>query len=125
MIGQLPAVPQQVALLFLVTEEIHTEPIWAAFLASAGELSLRQRVAPTQPSAPDVFAPVNSNDSYIDAECWKFGWSVPLHYPAPTPHVGANLLRFGPCWVCCASGRRAAWRQCGWSLPPHRTRCRF
>jgi hypothetical protein len=44
----------QVALLFLVKVRIPTEPIWTAFIASAAELSLVDRVPPPAPRPPTL-----------------------------------------------------------------------
>eukprot|EP00892_Ulva_mutabilis_P001781 jgi/Ulvmu1/11603/UM008_0004.1 len=78
----------QVALLFLVKEAIHTEPIWAAFFAAAAELRPRLNVPATQPSAPAVFSPITPNESYVNADCWQFGWSVALNISPSPPYTG-------------------------------------
>lgn len=44
---------KQVALMFLVRDQIPTEPIWTAFIAAAAELSLRHPVPPTAPADPE------------------------------------------------------------------------
>ena len=43
------------ALLFLVRNKIPTEPIWAAFIAAAAELTLKLTVPPTAPADPHLF----------------------------------------------------------------------
>jgi hypothetical protein len=60
----------QVALLFLVKDDIPTEPVWTAFFASAAELTLKLEVPSTRPSPPEVFPPVTSKP--IDnSTCWR------------------------------------------------------
>lgn len=58
---------EQVALLFLVRDKIQTEPIWAAFIASAAELSPQFWVPPTAPSRPATLPRMHHED--IAGEC--------------------------------------------------------
>ena len=66
----------QVALLFLVQDRIPTEPIWAAFIASAAELQLKTRVPPTRPKQPDYFAEVEVPPEERELKCWRHGGKV-------------------------------------------------
>lgn len=63
----------QVALLFLSHAEIHTEPIWAAFIAAAAELELRARVPPPRPAAPRLFPPLQLSMKEMNGKCWRHG----------------------------------------------------
>jgi hypothetical protein len=62
-----------VALLFLVKSEIPAEPIWAAFIAAAAELTLRAPVPPTRPAAPRLFPAIKQDARERNATCWAHG----------------------------------------------------
>eukprot|EP00892_Ulva_mutabilis_P004681 jgi/Ulvmu1/2585/UM014_0036.1 len=62
-----------VALLFLVQEEIPTEPIWTAFIAAAAGLQRRQRVPPTQPDPPRLLPKIPEDPIEINSKCWRHG----------------------------------------------------
>lgn len=83
----------QVALMFLVVDKIPVEPIWTAFIAAAGELTLRSRVPPTQPSPPSLITPIEPDQANLDADCWQHGWSVPLNLHPSQPYRGARAAR--------------------------------
>lgn len=57
-----PPVLTQVALLFLARDAIPTEPLWAAFIASAAELSPLVRAPPTRPRPPAPLPPISQED---------------------------------------------------------------
>lgn len=80
----------QVALMFLVVDKIPVEPIWTAFIAAAGELTLQRRVPPTQPSPPGLITPIEPDEANLDADCWQHGWSVPLNLHPSQPYRGAR-----------------------------------
>ena len=80
----------QVALLFLVLDQIPTEPVWTAFIASAAELSLRARVPPTQPSLPRLLPPLEANVSNLNASCWSHGQTLTLHMHPRASHSGSH-----------------------------------
>lgn len=85
----------QVALTFLVQYEVPSEPVWAAFIAAAAELTLRAAVPPTQPSPPGLLPKIPALGSNTTCEpSWDGGgmfsrhaYSGPLrtHTPRPPP----------------------------------------
>lgn len=92
----------QVAFLFLVVDAIATEPVWAAFIASAAELKLREAVPPTQPSPPPLLphlTPISANatcestgDNYLSAmrrRSGPVGATPPKQHPK-RPHIPTN-----------------------------------
>ena len=84
------------ALLFLVKDQIHTEPLWAAFIASAAELTLRKNVPPTRPNPPDLFPKISPIKEEMKTTCWKHGGvAVPLVVPPRERYDGARS-RFPP-----------------------------
>jgi hypothetical protein len=80
----------QVALLFLVRDDIPTEPIWAAFIAAAAELTLRVQVPPTRPAAPHLFPAIQRNETERKATCWAHG--------GPLITMGSGLRRKEATW---------------------------
>lgn len=69
----------QVALLFLVRNQIPTEPIWSAFIAAAAELSLKHPVPAPAPTDPP-FLPSSREATGNSPTCRG-------HYLAPTRQV--------------------------------------
>ena len=71
--------------MFLVGETIPTEPIWAAFMASAAELELQKRIPPTRPGPPNLFPEIPRHEAELETTCWRHGGiTVPLVVP-PRP----------------------------------------
>ena len=92
-----PGTAPQVALLFLVKDQIHTEPLWTAFIASAAELTLRKNVPPTRPNPPDLFPKISPIKEEMKTTCWKHGGvAVPLVVPPRERYDGACSRRILP-----------------------------
>jgi hypothetical protein len=85
----------QMALMFLVNAEIYTEPIWAAFIASAAELTLRRHVPPTRPAPPQLFPDIPEHVKQHNSKCWTHGEPIYRIYEAAKQRSvgpGAHLL---------------------------------
>ena len=81
----------QVALMFLVKDQIPTEPLWTAFIASAAELTLRKAVPPTRPLPPDLFPKIPPIREEMKTTCWRHGGvAVPLVVPPRERFGGAR-----------------------------------
>lgn len=78
--------------MFLSLAEIHTEPIWAAFIAAAAELELRAGVPPPRPAAPHLFPPIQLDAKEIDSKCWRHGGYEVGVAMTPRREVGAGTL---------------------------------
>jgi hypothetical protein len=77
--------------MFLVKDQIQTEPIWTAFIASAAELALRKSVPPTRPQPPDLFPRIPPIKDEMKTTCWRHGGvAVPLVVPPRERFDGAR-----------------------------------
>ena len=59
--------------MFLVKNQIPTEPIWAAFMASAAELTLRKGIPPTAPKPVELLPEDEPTGEELGTKCWAHG----------------------------------------------------
>lgn len=80
--------------MFLVKDKIPTEPIWAAFMASAAELTLRKGIPPTAPKSIELLPADEPTNEELATKCWGHGGMfAPFGVPPREKFEGFGSIR--------------------------------